>query len=153
MRPTATEGRGPPGRPFSARATALVNWELTKGFLEKDPKTKGKVLGDVLISLMIPPVGIVQPASDRNEQVHNNLYIAFALAAYRRERGHYPKKLDALAPKYLVKIPADLFSGRPLVYHRAENGYLLYSVGVNDGGDPPADGLSVRMPLPRLPKK
>ena len=45
--------------------------------------------------------------------------------------GRYPKELDALAPKYLAKLAADLFSGKPLIYRPGEKGYLLYSVGAN----------------------
>jgi hypothetical protein len=48
-----------------------------------------------------------------------------------------PKSLDALAPKYLAKIPDDYFTGKPLPYRPNENGYLLYSFGMNgkdDGG-------------------
>jgi hypothetical protein len=87
--------------------------------------------------------------------------VAFALAAYRREHGRYPEKLDALAPQYLATIPGDLFSGKALIYRSAANGYLFYSVGINgkdDGGrgyddDPPGDDLNVRMPLPALKSK
>jgi hypothetical protein len=61
-----------------------------------------------------------------------------------------------LTPKYLAQVPRDLFSGKPLIYRPAGNGYLLYSVGVNgkdEGGrssddEPAGDDLSVRMPLP-----
>src|SRR5260370_6364532 len=53
-------------------------------------------------------------------------HIAFALAAYQRDRGSYPKTLDELAPKYLAKVPNDYFTGKPLVYRPNEKGYLLY---------------------------
>ena len=66
--------------------------------------------------------------------------------------------MDALAPKYLKEIPGDIFSGKALIYRITEDGYLLYSVGVNgqdEGGRsfedvPPGDDLAVRMPLPKL---
>ena len=82
--------------------------------------------------------------------------MAFALAAYRADHGHYPEKLGELAPKYLAAVPDDLFSGKALIYRTEGKGYLLYSVGANgrdDGGrwiddDPPGDDLRVRMPLP-----
>jgi hypothetical protein len=31
----------------------------------------------------------------------------------------------------LRQIPGDVFSGKPLIYRPNENGYLLYSVGIN----------------------
>jgi hypothetical protein len=66
-----------------------------------------------------------------------------------------------LAPKYLKRIPSDLFSGQALIYRPNEDGYLLYSVGVNgkdeDGrghdDEPAGDDLSVRIPLPELRRK
>jgi hypothetical protein len=103
----------------------------------------------------------VQNAADRSEQMQRNLHVAFALGAYHREHGRYPATLDTLAPKYLTQVPDDLFSGKPLLYRPEENGYLLYSVGVNgrdDQGrwfddDPPGDDPRVRMPLPKLREK
>jgi hypothetical protein len=120
------------------------------------PSARGKFIGDVLISLLVPAQRKVQAAADRVEQVERNLHLAFALAAFQRDNGKYPDKLDALAPKYLKAIPLDLFSGKPLVYQPKDGGYLLYSVGPNgkdEGGltvvdDPPGDDLVVRMPLP-----
>jgi hypothetical protein len=121
-------------------------------------RTVGKALGDILITMLMPAFRKVQTAADRGRQVHDNLTIAFALEAYRRDKGGYPKTLDALAPRYLKQIPGDLFSGKALIYRPADGGYLFYSVGINgrdDGGrgyedDPPGDDLSVRMPRPEL---
>ncbi|HVS39895.1 MAG TPA: hypothetical protein VMS17_30335, partial [Gemmataceae bacterium] len=131
--------------------------------LLNDPpeKTAGKAIGDVLICLLVPAVSKVQNAYDRDDQVQRNVQIAFALAAYRRDHGSYPAKLDDLAPKYLPAVPNDIFSGGPLVYHPSDKGYLFYSVGVNgrdEGGrsfedDPPGDDLPVSMPLPELKAK
>jgi hypothetical protein len=118
----------------------------------------GKAIGDVLTAQMMPAARKVQAGYDRSEQVRRNLHVAFALAAYQREEGRYPAKLDDLAPKYIPAVPDDLFTGKALIYRPADKGYLLYSVGVNgrdDGGratedDPACDDLPVRMPLPEL---
>jgi hypothetical protein len=141
------------------RATGPGNfaWRLALG-KDLPDREVGKAVGDVLISLLMPAVRKVQGAYDRAEQVRRDLHVAFALAAYRADRGRYPAKLAELAPKYLAAVPGDLFSGKPLVYRPSEEGYLLYSVGVNgkdEGGrwyddDPPGDDPSVRMPLPPL---
>jgi hypothetical protein len=134
-----------------------------KDILEgKDPgKTMSKKTGDALICLMMPAFTKMQQAADRAEQTQRNQLLAFALAVYRLDQGRYPAKLDALAPKYLAQVPDDLFSGKALIYRPTENGYLLYSVGVNgidEGGrwyddDPPGDDPRVRMPLPALKPK
>jgi hypothetical protein len=125
---------------------------------KNDPNVAGKLMGDVLITLLFPATRKVQQHDDADEQTQRNLHLACALAAYQRDNGRYPAKLDDLAPKYLPAVPDDLFSGKALIYRPAEKGYLLYSVGVNgkdDGGrqhgdDPPGDDLAVRMPLPEL---
>jgi hypothetical protein len=120
-------------------------------------KAMGERIGNIMIGLLVPALCKVQSASDRCEQIQNNLYLAFALAVYRRDHGRYPKELKALVPKYLDKIPKDLFADKPLVHRPSENGYLLYSVGVNgqdeqgrsNDDQPPGDDLSIRMPLPK----
>jgi hypothetical protein len=137
---------------------------LSKVLAGKDPpdKTAGKAIGDVLIVLLMPAALKVQRSYDRAEQAQRNLRVAFALAAYHRDHGRYPKKLDELAPKYLPAVPGDFFSGKALIYRPEGEGYLLYSVGENgkdEGGrwyddDPPGDDPRVRMPLPEpKPKK
>jgi hypothetical protein len=139
----------------SVEAPALIRMALGT------PQAKGKALGDVLIALLTPAFVKVQEASDRREQVQQNLHLAFASAAYRRDHGRYPETLEALAPRYLPRIPLDLFSGKALTYRPAADGYLLYSVGINgqdDEGrsyddDPAGDDLSVRIPLPPLRQK
>jgi hypothetical protein len=131
----------------------LAKLALGKG--EPD-KMVGKAIGDILIGLLLPAFNRVQESQDRITQTERNLHLAFALAAYRADIGRYPAKLDDLAPKYLDKLPDDLFAAKPLVYKPEEKGYLLYSIGVDgkdDGGrtrddDPPGDDLVVRMPLP-----
>jgi hypothetical protein len=120
----------------------------------KGPGERGEILGNVVISLLLPAFEKVQEAWDRNAQVQRNLQIAFALSAYRQDQGHYPATLADLAPKYLPEIADDLFSGKPLIYRPAADGFLLYSVGVNgkddDGrspeSEPRGDDLSVRVP-------
>ncbi len=134
--------------------------KLAKLFLGTGEQ-KGKMIGDLLLVLMAPSVLNVQLAADRTEQIQRNLHLAFALAAYQRDHGRYPMNLDALAPKYLATIPEDLFTGKALVYRPSQNGYLLYSFGVNGRDDegryyedePPGDDPNVRMPLPKLRAK
>jgi hypothetical protein len=123
------------------------------------PETKAKLIGDMLMTLLLPAFQKVQQAGDRTEQVARNTQLAFALAAYHREHGRYPRTLEALVPKHLATVPPDVFTSKALIYRLTDAGYLLYSLGPNaqdDEGrwfddDPPADDPSVRMPLPRLP--
>jgi hypothetical protein len=121
-------------------------------------KRLSKALANMLVAALIPATTKVQAAYERSIQIRRNREVAFALALYRIDNQRYPAKLDDLAPKYLAKIPADLFSGKALIYHRSDNGYLFYSVGANGkdeqgrwyDDEPPGDDPNVRMPLPEL---
>jgi hypothetical protein len=136
--------------PDGGLAKAVRNMEL-------NPTARGQLIGNVLVSLMMPAVWKVVDGAEREDQLHRNLHVAFALAAYQREHGGYPKNLEALAPAYLAQVPSDQFSGKALIYRPAEGGYLLYSVGVNgrdeqgrsSDDEPPGDDLTIRMPLAR----
>jgi hypothetical protein len=119
------------------------------------PQTKGKVFGEILLAGLVPAVVKVSVASDRAQQTWANLRVAFALAEYRAEHKAYPKALDELAPKYMAKVPGDLFTGKPLTYRPMGNGYLLYSFGQNGkdeegrwfDDDPRGDDPRVLMPV------
>lgn len=64
--------------------------------------------------------------------------VACALERHRLAFGHYPKTLDELTPKFLVRIPPDPVNGGLLRYRREDpDRFTLYSValnGVDDGG-------------------
>jgi hypothetical protein len=143
---------------ISARFDQAARTTAQKGSLAKllsSRAERGEHIGNIMIALLLPSIEKVLESGDRTEQTQTNLQIAFALAAYRADHGKYPSRLDELTPKYLAKIPLDLFSGKPLIYRPTETGYLLYSVGVNgldeDGrwteDDPKGDDLRVRMPV------
>jgi hypothetical protein len=64
--------------------------------------------------------------------------IACALERYRLARGQFPESLDALAPEFIAKLPADVIGGAAYQYRRTQDGqFVLYSVGwneIDDGG-------------------
>jgi hypothetical protein len=65
------------------------------------------------------------------------LIVELALRSYRCDHGSQPEKLTQLVPEYLKRIPADPFTGNPLVYHPTGTNWVLYSFGpdrVDDGG-------------------
>ena len=67
------------------------------------------------------------------------IQVATAILEYRAAEGACPETLDALLPVYLPELPHDPFSGNPLIYQPTDEGFLLYSVGLNgidDGGVP-----------------
>ena len=68
--------------------------------------------------------------------------VACALERYRLANGQFPNTLDALAPKFIAKLPQDISNGQPLKYRRTEDGqFVLYSVGLNESDDGGTVGL------------
>lgn len=133
---------------------ATITVEAAVKLFKETPQKRGKFVGDLAVVMLLPATTKVIMAGDRCEQTQRNERLAFALAAYKSDNGSYPKTLDALAPKYLAKVPGDFFTGKALTYRPREDGYLFYSFGPNgkdDGGrfyddDPPGDDPNVRMP-------
>src|SRR5205807_7871220 len=62
--------------------------------------SRGKVVGEMMMCLLLPAAQKLQAASERAEQIQRNLHVAFALGIYKSELGRYPKKLEELAPRY-----------------------------------------------------
>ncbi len=85
---------------------------------------------------------------DKRVVAHERLLAAeLALRCYQSEKSRLPIRLEELSPAYLSKVPADPFSGRPLIYRSQGKTWQLYSVGVDgvdDGGKPAGRGLSAK---------
>jgi len=120
------------------------------------PEQRGERMGDIIICLLIPAFTKLHDAEERTKQLRLNMDTAFALAAYHLDHDNYPTKLAELSPRYLERIPADHFTGKPLTYRTQAVGYVLYSFGLNErddegrthDDDPPGDDIVVRMPRP-----
>jgi Tfp pilus assembly protein PilE len=91
-----------------------------------------------MAGLFLPSLGKAYLRGARSQMVNALAMTACALERYRLENQTYPKDLASLTPKFLNKIPLDVFSGAPLKYQPREDGtFVLYSVGLNgvdDGG-------------------
>ena len=117
-------------------------------------------LGDMQVATQMFSYIHAEQKEDCAVQSKHNLQVAFALAAFRRDHARYPAMLNDLSPNYLKDVPADLFTGKPLIYRPEPNGYLLYSVGLNgkdDGGrvenrDTRDDDIAIVVPAVR-PKR
>jgi hypothetical protein len=120
-------------------------------------KANSERIGQMLVALLLPGVQASVEAEDRQTMQFNVTCLAFALAAYRADRGDYPPKLADLVPQYVKNLPKDIFNDEAdLKYKLQDGGYLLYSVGRNgkdDGGrsyddrkdDEDCDDLAVRI--------
>jgi hypothetical protein len=72
------------------------------------------------------------------QSTHSQLmHLALALGRYRLAEGQYPDALDALVPRFVPELPADAFGNETFGYRKTDQGFLLYSYGLNgvdDGG-------------------
>ncbi len=121
----------------------------------------GRLMGKLLTGMLMPAL---EPALEAENRAHTREslgQLGFALAAYHADHGGYPESLNALAPKYISRLPHDLYTEGPLHYRREGAGCLLYSVGANgvdDGGrtfhsQPSGDDIVLRLAdKPRLKK-
>jgi hypothetical protein len=117
-------------------------------------------VGKALTVSLMPAVGVACEAETRAHTREALGQLGFALAAYRADHADYPESLNVLAPRYIARVPRDLFNEQPLHYKRQADGFLLYSVGANardDGGStfasqPSGDDIVLRISR-RSPRK
>jgi acetyl esterase/lipase len=110
---------------------------LGKDFLAKGPsKAASERMGGILVGLLLPAIYACSSAEGRGIMHSELTELGFALAAYHADHGGYPAQLSDLAPKYVAKVPGDIFlDDGALHYKRQGGGYLLYSVGPNGKDD------------------
>jgi hypothetical protein len=114
-----------------------LNRRFKGGLLNLNRASRSEALGECLALLMLPAV-----SQDVKLQAHDEINlmltrIASALALHHSRHGEYPVALGELTPHILSSIPQDLDGQGPPKYQRRDEGYLLYSVGMNfvdDGG-------------------
>lgn len=58
-----------------------------------------------------------------------------ACRIFKSRTGEYPEDLEALVPGILAEVPTDPFTGKPLVYRREGEGFIVYSLGSNEKDD------------------
>lgn len=58
-----------------------------------------------------------------------------ACRLFRKQNGRYPERLEQLVPAILPEVPVDPFTGKPLVYRRDGEGFVVYSLGSNEKDD------------------
>jgi len=121
----------------------------------------GRLMGKTLVVLNMPYEEAAFESQDRTHIRESLGQLGFALAAYHADHATYPDSLGFLAPKYVSRVPNDLYTEQPLRYRREGAGFLLYSVGqngVDDGGrtfdsKPPGDDIVLKISGDRRKKQ
>ncbi|MCY2926533.1 MAG: hypothetical protein NT031_14055 [Planctomycetota bacterium] len=97
-------------------------------------------MGGMLARLIAPVTASFAPNVAQADAHHRLSLLAVAACRYHHARGAGPETLAALVPAYLPAVPADPFTGKPLLLAHAPDGRpILYSVGrdmTDDGGKP-----------------
>jgi len=89
------------------------------------------------IKLLFPAIGMARQATVRVKLNADSVQAALAVIRYQRQHGQWPESLDSLVGTFLKTVPTDPFDGQPLRYRLQDDGFVIYSVGVNgvdDGG-------------------
>jgi len=91
-----------------------------------------------LLHIFIPALDRVSDVYFQEKCLQEAIITVLSLKMCKRDTGQYPEKLDLLVEQdYLEALPMDPYSDKPLVYRRTDEGFTLYSVGLNfvdDGG-------------------
>ena len=94
----------------------------------------------LMARILLPALTRVATRAATAQTAFNQAAIACALERYRLANGHFPEKLEALAPHFISPLPDDVLTGEPYKYRLREDGrFVLYSVGwdeKDDGGVP-----------------
>lgn len=93
----------------------------------------------VLTRSLMPALDRVRQQAAASEATRLVARYGVQLARYRLATGSYPETLAALAPDLRAELPdpVDPCTGKPLVYRREGEGFVVYSLGQNqkdDGG-------------------
>jgi hypothetical protein len=107
-------------------------------------KESMKIVGDnVLLSMLSPALGRAAEMGHRHRTNIEASICILALQRYKADKDSFPNDLQELVTAgYLRQLPLDVYSDKPLVYRKTDDGFFLYSVGDNfedDGGKSRAD--------------
>ena len=125
---------------YFQRAEELLDytpWELHEKGLESEGwEEMGKHC--LMLQIAGPANAKVGQIAWRLKTGRAALLTVLSILVYEKDNGVYPADLHELVEGgYLKEIPIDPFSGKPLVYRKGDDDFMLYSVGLNfidDGG-------------------
>ena len=92
-----------------------------------------------LTLMLVPAVGRSMESLATDEARFRLARAALALKLTKAKEGQYPASLESLPSAIMPKPLTDPFTGKPLIYKRKGEGFIIYSVGPNgkdDGGTP-----------------
>lgn len=86
----------------------------------------------LLIRHLLPASGRVYEIAYRGKMHYESAVTILAIERWRLEKNECPETLSELVVAGFIKeLPTDPYSDEPLVYRRADDDFILYSVGLN----------------------
>lgn len=113
------------------RAAAIFDRRIEKS-KERKSASAPVILSRKMVVTLIPNFGTINAIDLKPKTVFNGLRIISFINSYRRTNGAYPESLSALASVSGGALPADPFSGKDFKYRREKDGYVLYSLGMDE---------------------
>jgi hypothetical protein len=109
---------------------------LDQAFAGRQPFDTIVVKHQLLPIILLPALKNLPSKIARGQIVADQAALACALERYRLANGHFPEKLEELAPKFITALPHDVIGGEAYRYRRADDGaFVLYSIGWNEKDD------------------
>ena len=107
--------------------------------IDTEKETMKIIKDNFLLNVLAPALEMACERGYRNKTDVQATVTILALQRYKADKGSYPENLRQLITGgYLTQLPIDLYSGKPLVYRKTDDSFILYSVGLNytdDGGE------------------
>jgi len=98
-----------------------------------------KSSGGVLSKTLTPSLAWAGSLAARADAQNRIFMLGLAMGRYRLAEGAFPSDLGQLVPKYLLAVPVDPFSGKPMKMVQTKEQITIYSIGPDmkdDGGKP-----------------
>jgi general secretion pathway protein G len=125
-----------------AEIPAETPYDLRNETIDEDVWNEVNII-PLMLKISTPAYGSINRIAWRMKTGRQALLTVLAIMRYEKEKGRYPASLVELVEAgYLKELPRDPFSDKPLVYKKADDNFILYSVGPNftdDGGEPGKD--------------
>ena len=104
-----------------------TGWKMIRG-----AKIRGQMFGLLQVATWSSATRNVFEAEIKAKIQDQVQATAFAIARFQRVQQRYPFDLQELVPDYLPEVPQDPYQSSPLVYRPNPNGFLVYSIGLDN---------------------
>jgi len=96
----------------------------------------GLIHHHILAALLLPALDRIPVKAATGNTVANQVVLACASERFRMANLSYPEGLEALSPRFVSQLPADVLTGQPYEYRRTDDGqFVIRSTGWSEEAD------------------